>query len=245
MKQHLWANVLSNTPLNPEIFKLDLFLPPGSSTPKAGQLYTLKPKGARRGKTLSVAGFTENTLDILTFLVSLEGQGADELARLNNSDSLELTGPLGTSFADFLKPSKEYNNPIALVGGGIGLAPLIALHRENEHNHLGYNFHFYAGFKTDPGFAKEGCYIGSTLKYNPSVITTEDESLGHKGLIQDQLEPKNYSVVIACGPSPMVKAIVEKCSPDTPCLISTEVNTACNASGLVVDALRFARGSGR
>jgi NAD(P)H-flavin reductase len=59
-------------------------------------------------------------------MIALRGRGTAELAGLRSGDKAELTGPLGNAWTDFL-PAETGGGKIALIGGGIGIAPLIAL----------------------------------------------------------------------------------------------------------------------
>jgi NAD(P)H-flavin reductase len=107
--------------------------------------------------------------------------------------------------------------PPALIGGGIGIAPLAAFGAELAPG----SFDFYAGFKTG-SFCPEG------LRPRSLVIATEDGSAGLRGRIPDFLEPAAYSAVYACGPEPMLKAVAGACkNAGVPCFISVERRMAC------------------
>ncbi|MDR2048615.1 MAG: dihydroorotate dehydrogenase electron transfer subunit [Treponema sp.] len=94
------------------------------------------------------------------FLVALRGKGTNELSQITAGEKVELTGPLGNAWADFPVNRSGGKKVPALVGGGIGVAPLLALARELSENTAGAEqeelcgFDFYAGFRKD--FAGEG-----------------------------------------------------------------------------------------
>jgi NAD(P)H-flavin reductase len=106
---------------------------------------------------------------------------------------------------------------IALIGGGIGIAPLVYLAAELPSR----SFDFYAGFRSRP-YGLDG------LQSRAIVITTEDGSAGHTGRIPDFFESAKYGAVYACGPEPMLRAVAAACKATrTPALLSLERRMAC------------------
>jgi NAD(P)H-flavin reductase len=157
------------------------------------------------------------------FLAVRRGAGTRELADLRTGEEAELTGPLGNAWADLLPAGTK---PIALVGGGIGIAPLKALIAEQENG----DFDFYAGFRT--GFRnleeKAGLLGPALLGAQNLIIASENGKDGLKGRIPDFLEPAKYRAICACGPEPMLQAVAAKCkAAGVPCFISLERRMAC------------------
>ena len=200
--------------------------------PRAGQFFLVKPQrtGVFLGRPISVAGWKpqpangSTAFGILRFLVAKKGRGSRELCDLKPGEKAELTGPLGNYWAQAGNLAQT-ESPIALVAGGIGIAPLLALAQEFAHgraHELGKRpFDFYAGFRT-------GSFCLEDIKPRSLIIATEDGSLGKKGLITDFFNPTEYSRVFACGPQPMLKALAEICKTSgTPCFISVEKHMAC------------------
>jgi len=230
------------------------------AAPKAGQFFMVKPKrsGVFLGRPISVARWEpaatdQNFIrkkargkrspfqrfltgkylgsDTVSFLIAQRGQGTQELAAMHTGDEAELIGPLGNAWSDFLPDAKNSDKkPIALVGGGIGIAPLNALLIEAALCETsGYHFDVYAGFRT--GFKnseEKSALLGMCLRANKLVIATEDGKDGHKGRIPDFFEPEQYAAVCACGPEPMLKAVAAKCkAAGVPCFVSMEKRMAC------------------
>jgi NAD(P)H-flavin reductase len=82
-------------------------------------------------------------------------------------------------------------------------------------------FDFYAGFRSG-SFGLEG------IKSRSRFVASEDGSEGLKGRILDFFSPGGYSLVCACGPEPMLKAVAAICEDSgVPCLISLERRMAC------------------
>ena len=210
--------------------------------PKAGQFYMIKPERSSvfLGRPISLAQWQPET-ETVAFLIAKRGKGTLELAKMQNGEFAELTGPLGNSWFDFLPSDKD--KPIALVGGGIGIAPLNALLLENP----GYNFHLYAGFKKSMKKNEEFALLGpAMIGAEKTLVATEDGKEGQKGFITDFLEPEKYAAVCACGPQPMLKAATEKCkAAGVPCYISMERRMACGLGACLGCTVKTANGNRR
>ena len=224
----------------PDTISLE-FLWPGP-LPRAGQFFLIKPRrtGVFLGRPISVAGWKAAGYagsHILRFLVVRRGQGSRELVDLRPGEEAELIGPLGNYWArtDIFteiteRYSPEHNSaeapePIALIGGGVGIAPLLAFAGElADNSQWPVSFDFYAGFRSG-FFALESLKSGGPRSL---VIATEDGSEGVKGRITDFFTPAGYSGVFACGPEPMLKTISAACIVSgIPCFVSLEKHMAC------------------
>jgi NAD(P)H-flavin reductase len=179
----------------------------------------------------------------ITFLVVRRGKGTNELADMRAGDEAELTGPLGNAWADFL-PEKKSGKPVALVGGGVGLAPLGALAAELPAG----SFVLYAGFRT--GFRdteEERALLGPAFAgADETIIATEDGTAGLRGRIPDFLQARRYSAVCACGPEPMLAAVAAQCrAAGTPCFVSLERRMACGVGACLGCTVQTANGNRR
>ncbi|MDR0494054.1 MAG: dihydroorotate dehydrogenase electron transfer subunit [Treponema sp.] len=256
-KQSIFCELIKNDSINSEIFLLD-FMWPGSK-PKAGQFFMIKPKRSAvfLGRPISVANIESNTV---RFLIARRSTGTLELAAMRSGEEAELTGPLGNTWADFLTTVENENGkPIALIGGGIGIAPLQALLCEGLKYHFdcmrrvhtpslqGGVVDFYAGFKNDIKTEEKNALLGAAcLEANNMIIATENGKDGHKGRIPDFLEPEKYAAVCACGPEPMLKAVAAKCKASrVPCFISMEKRMACGVGACLGCTVKTVNGNRR
>jgi NAD(P)H-flavin reductase len=240
-KQSIFCELIKNDSINKEIFRLD-FMWPGSK-PRAGQFFMIKPKRSVvfLGRPISLANIESNTV---RFLIARRGKGTLELAAMRSGDEAELTGPLGNAWADFLATVENGRaKPVALIGGGIGIAPLQALLCEG----LKYHFNFYAGFKNDLKTEEKSALLGAAyLEANNMIIATENGKDGRKGLIPDFLEPEKYAAVCACGPEAMLKVVAAKCkAARVPCFISMEKRMACGVGACLGCTVRTVNGNRR
>jgi NAD(P)H-flavin reductase len=211
------------------------------------------PENRRRFRRKSYADVEFFKTDTVRFLVALRGRGTKELADMSFEDEAELSGPLGNAWTDALPPAGK---AVALVGGGIGVAPLLALVPELAEKSR--PFDLYAGFKTaslderrfrqKPGRASPAwdLVFGASLDARETLIATEDGLTGQKGRIPDFFDPAGYGAVYACGPEPMLKAVAEKCrQAAVPCVISLELRMACGVGACLGCTVQTIHGNRR
>jgi NAD(P)H-flavin reductase len=275
LKQHLLCEVVDSEPLNAELFSLSLAWPGTPPKAGQFFLVRPERSAVFLGRPVSVAmwepamedaggninrfhGKSYEKMRYLTtssvrFMIALRGRGTAELANLRFGDKAELTGPLGNAWTEMFvgesgggKKGTIGRGKIALVGGGIGIAPLIALLSELRDA----SCDFYAGFKTmaikrkDPEFDNLlGPVLGVADKL---ILATEDGARGEKGRIPDFLDPGKYRAVCACGPEPMLKAVAAKCkAAGVPCFISMEKRMACGVGACLGCTVRTVQGNRR
>ncbi len=136
----------------------------------------------------------------LELLIKIVGKITKKISELKEGENLNLLYPLGKPFP----PEKN----VILVAGGYGIAPLYFYIMKNKGKNLKL---FYGGkSKRDILFLKE---IKKSLKNSSIFITTEDGTLGEKGLItkpfNNFLKKEKGYVVFACGPLPMLKEVAK------------------------------------
>ena len=227
-KAAFFCECANSTALAEDIVSLDFIW--SGPAPRGGQFFMIRPRrtGVFLGRPISVAGWKagENGAGLLRFLVALRGQGSRELCALRPGEQAELIGPLGKPWPI---PEKKAE-ALALVGGGIGIAPLLALAAE-----LGERpFDFYAGFRT-------GAYGLEKIMPRSLVISSEDGSAGVKGRITEFFSPTSYAAVFACGPEPMLELVSDACmTVGIPCFISMERYMACGVGACLGCALKAA-----
>ncbi|MDR2922345.1 MAG: dihydroorotate dehydrogenase electron transfer subunit [Treponema sp.] len=245
------GKVINVTFINKEVFRLDVArhgarpevaTRPEVAAPKAGQFFMIKPKRSAVFLCRPIC-VTFWQADKITFLIAMIGKGTRELASMHIGEEIELIGPRGNAWTDFLSVEKIRAKPVALIGGSLGVAPLNALLCETQE----YAFDLYAGFKT--GFEtqeEKDALLGPAEKARNVIIASEDGKTGQKGLILDFLEPEKYAAVCACGTLPMLKAVAKKCiAKKVPCFISMESRMACGVGACLGCAVKTVNGNRR
>lgn len=110
------------------------------------------------------------------------------LAAVKAGSKLALRGPLGTGFPPM-------TGRVLLIGGGCGIAPLRLLAHQLEDSLI------LLGGKT----ADDILFLKEFEAQGEVKITTEDGSMGEKGLITELL-PERAEYAAICGPEPMMAA---------------------------------------
>ena len=196
--------------------------------------YDLASRNAMLRRPFSLAGRRGDELDIIHRVV---GIGTNHLANLAPGDPVSILGPLGNTFV-----LPEPDQLAILVGGGVGIPPMIYLASE-------------LGDRRAVAFAGALCRdlipltIGNA-EYQvaefsdhgiPTILSTDDGSIGFRGFITQALEefldnrlgadiPRGdlRPIIYTCGPEPMMKRVAEiALQRNIPCQIAVERAMAC------------------
>lgn len=156
----------------------------------------------------------------LWLLVAVIGTGTRQLANLKVGDTVNCLFPLGNGFT---LPQHE-GEKILLVGGGVGIAPLLYLGREITK--MGGEATFLLGARTKDDLPPLDAY----RECGRVLITTEDGSEGEKGFVTNHsvLQDERFERISVCGPKPMMKAVANYArTVGTSCEVSLENKMAC------------------
>ena len=164
--------------------------------------------------------FVDQKANELWLLVAAVGDGTRKLAALQAGDKLNCLLPLGNGFTMPQKPEER----ILLVGGGVGVAPLLYMGAEMAK--MGCQPTFLLGART----AKDLLMIDTFRKYGRVCVTTEDGSEGEKGFVTNHslLQKTQFDRIATCGPTPKMKAVARYArQAETECEASLENLMAC------------------
>ena len=139
--------------------------------------------------------------ELLTFRIKVVGKFTKFLTKVKEGDEIRIIGPCGNGIS--FEELKKYKN-IVLIGGGIGIAPLIY-----------FKSFIKKSIDTKLIFgipSKKFLYFINDTHINDTIVYTEDGSIGNKGFPVDYLDKveDNNVLVIACGPEAMYKALLNK-----------------------------------
>lgn len=204
------AYIIDNKEIFKNVYRLSI---KGDFQGLAGQFYMIRSweKEPFLSRPISIYSAEDNKLE---FLYAVVGQGTKLLSELKKQDSIHLLGPLGNGF-----PIKDIKGKIALVSGGIGIAPFY----EVVKNLKGCKIDLYSGFK------EKSYLIEEFKKYTNNIyITTETGEEGKKGYITEILEVNKYDMVLCCGPEVMMKKVIKMCKQEEVSVyVSIERHMAC------------------
>ncbi|MGL4875555.1 MAG: dihydroorotate dehydrogenase electron transfer subunit [Clostridium sp.] len=222
------TEILSNEEISPSIYKMVI---KEEENIKPGQFYMLKSEKTYLQRPISIC---EKEEDELVFLYAVVGEGTKDFSKMKKGEEITLTGPLGNGF------NLDFNEKkVALVGGGIGVAPMLQVAKELKG--LNKEVNFYAGFRDE-------VYLTEDLKkyVNELKISTNTGKCGHKGFVTEIFKPENYDMVLCCGPEIMMKKVVEMCKEvDTKVFVSMEKHMACGVGACLVCTCKTKEGNRR
>lgn len=155
----------------------------------------------------------------LTLLVRNAGRGTAALIDMKAGEKLNILLPLGNGFTTECKAGSR----LLLIGGGVGVAPLLYLGRELKAK--GHHPEFLLGARS----AGDLLSLDEFRSIGPVHICTEDGSEGIKGLVTTHPTlSESYEHYYCCGPAPMMKAIASIAYKNgTNCEVSLENMMAC------------------
>ena len=233
------CSILTKDRLAADVYRLTLQAPRIAAAAQPGQFVMVRVSDGldpllRRPFSIHRRS-AEGTLSLLFKVI---GKGTAMLARRCMGDQLDLIGPLGNGF-DF--PDK---GPVCLIGGGMGIAPLLflaeELHRTGRETG---NDHVLLGARTKDELTpldEEFAALGYTVQR-----ATDDGSIGHKGFIPDLLDfiLPQMTRVYTCGPHLMMKNVVRLCQQaEVNCQVSLETRMACGMGACLGCAVNGKRG---
>jgi NAD(P)H-flavin reductase len=151
----------------------------------------------------------------LDFLLEAIGPGTERLGSLAPGEDMWLSGPLGLGF------SAPTGRRAVLVGGGIGVAPIVCWRDE-----LGDDARVLLGFRS-----AEHAEAARLLAGGP-LVATDDGSVGRAALVTEllrgELDAGGEPAVYACGPPPMLEGVRALCAErDVPAELALEAGMAC------------------
>lgn len=221
----LLSTVRNNFQIAENIYEISLALPEDVGKIKGGQFANIST-GNGAHLLRRPLGIMRAEGNIISLCYQLRGEGTRELSRVKAGEKLKVLLPLGNGF------DLEGKKNIAVIGGGVGIFPLIATIREHYQNK---NFHSFIGFRTSSAVCLlDELSLSTTLK-----VVTDDGSYGEKGnAVQAFLkEDIKYDAIIACGPAVMYRALsaaIKEKDIKIPCYVSLEERMGCGIGACLV-----------
>ncbi|MFN2528614.1 MAG: dihydroorotate dehydrogenase electron transfer subunit [Candidatus Baltobacteraceae bacterium] len=193
------TRVLDRTELAPGVVLLGLHAPDLVRVTRPGHFVMVTPP---LGASAAVAlGVYEAEGDRASIMFVVAGSRTRELSGLTVGQDLDLFGPLGNGFTLPDEPKD-----VAIVAGGVGIAsvllPAQALVARGARVRLFYGARTKGLLVDEKKFQEAGCEV---------LTATDDASAGHHGFVTELLQsaPQAPELILACGPSPMLRAVAK------------------------------------
>lgn len=174
----------------------------------------------RRPISINFVDTTDNTLWLL---IRKAGKGTARLIESSEGSIINIILPLGNSFS---MPDPDQVGRLLLIGGGVGVAPMLQLGKVLKM--AGFSPEFLLGARSKADLLEVDMFEEIGMVH----ISTDDGSYGEKGLVTQHSaladSSGKISKIYCCGPAPMMKAVASiayKRSID--CEVSLENMMAC------------------
>lgn len=214
-KKAISSNMFSFTILCPEVAELA----------KCGQFVHIRVEGCTLRRPISICEI-DREKGTVRIVFEIRGSGTDKLAMVNVGDDIDMIAPLGNGFSTNVC---ENGKRIIVIGGGIGVPPMLQTAKEYEKSTAILGFRSYDKIILTDDFNKNGI---------ETIVCTDDGSVGTKGTIsgplKSELEKGDIGAVFACGPKSMLGAVIELAREyGVYCEVSLEERMGCGVGACV------------
>lgn len=153
----------------------------------------------------------------LWLLTRNAGTGTKALINTPKGTIINILLPLGKGF------TVSGGSRVLLVGGGVGVAPLLYLGKILQEQ--GTEVAFLLGARSEAELLE----LDEFAKYGKLCFATEDGSAGVKGFVTSHpVIKEQFDLIQCCGPLPMMRAVAKAAKMSgTPCEVSLENMMAC------------------
>ncbi len=218
--------------LTGEVYDFTVLCPEMAQQAKPGQfLHILCGGDAYLRRPISICDVIDNRY--LRFVFEVRGAGTAELAKREKGGRLDILGPLGNGF----EVHPEDADAILLIGGGIGIFPLLNLAKKLEGRAT-----VLLGFRNREAviMADEFAAVSRNV-----FLATDDGSCGYHGFVTDILKnilsSNPVSRIYTCGPAPMMKLTARIAGENKiPVQVSMEERMGCGVGACVTCTITVA-----
>ncbi len=213
------STIKDQTHITEDIYSMIISAPSLVKEAHSGQFVNLYTKDNSRllPRPISICDVNkeEGTLRIV---YRTAGEGTRQFSQLKKGDTLRMLGPTGNGY------DLSCSSPI-LMGGGIGIPPMLQLAKELSEKGLGKeDITVVLGFRDDTFLVKEFSRLATVY------ISSDSGKNGVKGTVIDAAHEYGISgdMIYACGPKPMLRGVKKYAfENDIEAQLSLEERMAC------------------
>ena len=189
---------------------------------KPGQFISVYPKNQATllPRPISICEVNEEKT-MLRIVYRVAGSGTTEFSKDHTGENITILGTLGNGFP----LEKADGKRVFLMGGGIGIPPMLQLAKELSERKDGAQ-----SISAILGYRNELFLYEDFKPYADLYAATEDGSSGSKGTVMNAIEDNDLKgdIIFACGPMPMLRAIKQFAEANQmEAYISLEERMAC------------------
>ena len=207
------GKVIGQHEIAPMIYRMIVEAPEVASSAHCGQFVNVYPKSKSTllPRPISISEIKESTI---TLVYGVVGEGTREFMHYQTGESIRLSTALGNGYT--VKQAKVS----VLVGGGIGVPPLVELAKQIQGEKIAV-----LGFREDPILVETLENLGVKV-----YVATDSGKVGFKGNVLELIENKGIKgdYYYACGPKVMLHALTAYCNQkQIPIQVSMEERMGC------------------
>ena len=222
------CRIISKQKIATDTYDFTLFAGELAQIAQPGQFVHIQVPGKTLRRPISICHVNKEN-NTLRIVFQIRGEGTEILSQLKTDDTMNLLAPLGHGYE-----IGDTKKKVLLVGGGIGVPPLLYLAKQ-----YGENATVVIGFRSkefvilEQDFIKAGCNV---------IVVTDDGTYGHHGLVTDCIADVVFDEMFACGPMPMLKALAHVADErHVPFQVSLEERMACGVGACLGCACKTKR----
>lgn len=211
------------------IFDITVKCPHIAKEAQPGQFAQVAAEGFFLRRPISICDIDKEN-GTIRLVFEVRGKGTDKISELNKGDLIDIIAPLGNGFKVLGEGKKA-----VCIGGGIGTPPMLGIAKE-----YGENATVISGFRSASAVILQEDFAACGAE---TVLCTDDGTAGIHGFVTEALkavlESKKTDIIYACGPMPMLKAIVtlaDEYGIETQ--VSLEQRMACGVGACLVCVCR-------
>ncbi len=225
--------LIKKTALAENIYSFTIECPEAAELTRCGQFVHILSPGFTLLLPISVCEI-DRAAGTLRVVFLVKGDGTRAISRINEGEYVDMIAPLGNGYSVSSVPE---SGRVIVVGGGIGVPPLLQTAKQSDNVTAILGFRSYGNIILANEFRKICREV---------IICTDDGSVGEKAIVtaplKRELEKGDVSAVFACGPTRMLNAVADMTKDyGVFCEVSLEERMGCGVGACVGCVARIRR----